>query len=62
MGTRCIIPGLSQSQMESAPHHGKQDHGGKRGTTLTGAVVPPSTDEYGKLDQVYIITSKSKIL
>ena len=29
--------------------------GGSWWTALTGAVVPPSADEYGKLDQVYII-------
>ena len=42
-----------QSQMKDDPqHYGKLDHGDKKGTTLPGAVVPPTAEGYGKVDRV----------
>ena len=48
----------AQYQMDSTPHYGKLDHGVRKGTTLPGTVIPPTGDEYGKLDQVCTCTTK----
>ena len=44
--------------MDSTPHYGKLDHGVRKGTTLPGTVIPPTGDEYGKLDRVCTCTTK----
>ena len=56
--TSMLVP---QSEMDSTPHYGKLDHGVRKGTTLPGTVIPPTGDEYGKLDRVCICTHVHKI-
>ena len=34
-------------------HYGRLDHGVNKTSTLPGAVVPPTSEGYGKLDKVW---------